>query len=375
MDFGTLNNSNATITSLTTTPQSGRSISQVDVQSGTLTKSVGILKSNQVDQIRSINNQSVCIVDDLHMVDSDIVNVVLRAQIFDELDVLRGLPMFAARTPPENKNKFTKRAGAKQAKKLERLESVGFELIPKEATMFRALSARCNYLAQDRVDIAYSAKELCREFAIPTKKSNAKLKRLVRYLVGAPRLLYTYPFQDPTNQLDVYVDTDFAGCKSTRRSTSGGAAMHGKHHVKHWSKTQTTVCLSSGEAELRGISDGLAQAIGLQSIARDLGITYHIKMWSDATAAIGIARRRGMGKIRHLDVMDLWVQEKFTSKAASIDKVLGTENPADILTKYVERAGLTAALAKLGVLSAQGKSSSALEAMGARVLGGAVQPP
>ena len=78
--------------------------------------------------------------------------------------------MFAARTPPENKNKFTKRAGAKQAKKLERLESVGFELIPKEATMFRALSARCNY----------SAKELCREFAIPTKKSYAKLKRLVR---------------------------------------------------------------------------------------------------------------------------------------------------------------------------------------------------
>ena len=46
--------------------------------------------------------------------------------------------------------------------------------------------------------------------------------------------------------------------------------------------------------------------------------------------------------------------------------MLGTENPADILTKYVERAGLTAALAKLGVLSAQGKSASALEAMGAR---------
>ena len=151
--------------------------------------------------------------------------------------------------------------------------------------------------------------------------------------------------------------------------------MHGKHHVKHWSKTQTTVCLSSGEAELRGISDGLAQAIGLQSIARDLGITYNIKMWSDATAAIGIARRRGMGKIRHLDVMDLWVQEKFTSKAAAIDKVLGTENPADILTKYVERAGLTAALAKLGVKSAEGKSNSALEAMGARGHGGAVQPP
>ena len=55
-----------------------------------------------------------------------------------------------------------------------------------------------------------------------------------------------------------------------------------------------------------------------------------------------------MGNIRHVDIMDLWVQEKFTSKAATIDKVLGTKNPADILTKYVGRAGLTAGLAKLG---------------------------
>ena len=61
-----------------------------------------------------------------------------------------------------------------------------------------------------------------------------------------------------------------------------------------------------------------------------------IKMFSDAAAAIGIARRRGMGRIRHLGVTDLWFQEKFTTKAASIDKVLGTENPADIRTKHVD---------------------------------------
>ena len=84
--------------------------------------------------------------------------------------------------------------------------------------------------------------------------------------------------------------------------------MNGSHNIKHWAKTQTTVCLSSGEAELRGISDGLAQALGIQSIAHDLGISWTIRMLSDATAAIGIARRRGMGRIRHLDVMDLWVQ-------------------------------------------------------------------
>ena len=60
--------------------------------------------------------------------------------------------------------------------------------------------------------------------------------------------------------------------------------MHGGHLVKHWAKTQTTVCLSSGEAELRGIGDGLAQAIGLQSIARDLGLKWDINMYTDAAA-------------------------------------------------------------------------------------------
>ena len=122
--------------------------------------------------------------------------------------------------------------------------------------------------------------------------------------------------------------------------------MFGCHAVKHWSKTQTTVCLSSGEAELRGIGDGLAQAIGLQSIARDLGMTWRIDMYTDATAAIGIARRRGMSKIRHLDVTDLWIQENFNSKLAYLHKVLGTENPADIFTKYTDRSILNMAMGR-----------------------------
>ena len=98
--------------------------------------------------------------------------------------------IFATRTPPANANKFKKRLGAKASKNLEKLESVGVELNPKEATLYRALSARCNYLAQDRCDIAFAAKELCREFAVPTKSSYARLKRLARYLVGMPRLVY-----------------------------------------------------------------------------------------------------------------------------------------------------------------------------------------
>ena len=56
----------------------------------------------------------------------------------------------------------------------------------------------------------------------------------------------------------------------------------------------------------------------------DLNMIKSLRIHSDATAAIGIARRRGLGKLRHLDVEDLWVQEKVRDKAVEICKVLGT---------------------------------------------------
>lgn len=74
--------------------------------------------------------------------------------------------------------------------RIEKLETIGFELIPKEAMLYRALSARCNDLAQDRFDIAFAAKELCRGFATPTKSSYARLEQLDRYIVEMPRLVY-----------------------------------------------------------------------------------------------------------------------------------------------------------------------------------------
>ena len=45
--------------------------------------------------------------------------------------------ILAIRSPPANMNKYQKRSGAKATKKLEQRESVGHELNPKEATVFR----------------------------------------------------------------------------------------------------------------------------------------------------------------------------------------------------------------------------------------------
>ena len=85
--------------------------------------------------------------------------------------------------------------------------------------------------------------------------------------------------------------------------------MMGSHQIRHYSSTQPTVALSSGEAELVGIVKGATISLGLQSCAADLGIDVKVHLHSDASAAIGICRRRGLGKIRHLAVSYLWIQE------------------------------------------------------------------
>ena len=86
---------------------------------------------------------------------------------------------------------------------------------------------------------------------------------------------------------------------------------------------------------------------------------YKLRVHSDPVAAIGIARRRGLGKIRHLDVEDLWVQSKVRDKVVDLVKVAGVDNPADILTKYVDRGILSKMLQKLEMSQRSGRADAA----------------
>ena len=72
--------------------------------------------------------------------------------------------------------------------------------------------------------------------------------------------------------------------------------MVGKRRVKHWDKTQATISLSSGESELHDIASGCTQALGVQSPMHDTGLTMPITLHNDHTAAVGIARCKGLGK-------------------------------------------------------------------------------
>ena len=117
--------------------------------------------------------------------------------------------------------------------------------------------------------------------------------------------------------------------------------------VKAWSKTITTLALSSGESELAALSKGAAEGMGLESILEDFGIKAQVELHSDATAAIGIASRQGLGRIRHVAVADLWIQQRLKAGSFSIHKVPGPNNPADLMTKALDAPRINALLERM----------------------------
>ncbi len=169
--------------------------------------------------------------------------------------------------------------------------------------------------------------------ASPTESAWTALKRLCRYLVGLPRMVYVYDYQS-ADTVEVYTDTDWAGCPRTRKSTSGGCVLLGNHTIKTWSSTQASIALSSGEAEFNGVVRASGVGLGYQSLLRDLGQELPVRVWTDSSAAIGICSRQGLGKLRHLDCHTLWVQQAVRSRRIDLRKVPGELNPADILTKH-----------------------------------------
>ena len=121
------------------------------------------------------------------------------------------------------------------------------------------------------------------------------------------RVVNKYAYQKYCKIIDVWSDTDHAGCMQTRKSTTGGVTMFGNHVIKHWSSTQTLIALSSGEAEYCGCVRAVSHVLGLRSILADLGImTKRLRIKSDARVAKSLASRRGLGAIRDIDVDQLW---------------------------------------------------------------------
>ena len=137
--------------------------------------------------------------------------------------------------------------------------------------------------------------------------------------------------------------------------------MIGSHLIKTWSKTQSNVALSSAESEFYGTLKTAQESVGLISLARELGEELRARVLVDASAALGVAQRLGVGKIRHLQTGALWLQEQKLRKVMALVKVPGSDNRADAMTKNVTREVLERHIDGMKGVFASGRATKAVQ--------------
>ena len=114
--------------------------------------------------------------------------------------------------------------------------------------------------------------------------------------------------------------------------------MLGSHCIKTWCASQGAFALSSAEAEFYAMVEAVTRAKGLLTLAKELGwreLSLVVHLGTDSNAAKSFVNRRGLGKMRHLEIRDLWLQKEIREGRVLVHKVLGTENPADLMTKIL----------------------------------------
>ena len=128
-----------------------------------------------------------------------------------------------------------------------------------------------------------------------------------------------------------------------------------------WSRTQRATTLSSAEAELVAMTKVTAEIIGIGHMMRDWGRGARGTVYADSSAALAIADRKGSGKLRHINVGLLWVQQKKEDKEVEFHKVEGTQNPADMLTKHLASDRLQEHGRRAGLEFREGRAESGLQ--------------
>ena len=206
---------------------------------------------------------------------------------------------------------------------------------PVQRAAYRTAVGKGLFYGHRRADVQYNIKESARTVSGPSEPDEQRLRRIFRYLHGTRDLCQ---FLEPRGvqeeyRIKTFVDSDWAGDRVSRKSTSGGAVLVNQAMVLSYSRTQQTIAQSAAEAELNALTSGVSESLGIKAFLEEIGRKATVEVCSDSSSAISIASRLGQGRLKHLEIRQLKIQEYVRRKMIYLTKVDTAHNYSDILTK------------------------------------------
>ncbi|KAI3672760.1 hypothetical protein L6452_38859 [Arctium lappa] len=223
---------------------------------------------------------------------------------------------------------------------------------PVNVTAYRGMIGSLLYLTASRPDIMYSTC-LCARYQSEPKESHLiAVKRIFRYLKGTSNLGLWYP-KDSGFDLTGYSDSDFAGCKLDRKSTTGGCQLLGGKLVSWTSKKQNSVSTSTAEAEYVAAVSCCSQILWMRNQLLDYDLQLSkIPIYCDSTSAIAIANNPVLhSKTKHIEIRYHFIRDHVMNGDIELHFIPTDFQLADIFTKPLDETRFNFLISELGMLN------------------------
>ena len=219
---------------------------------------------------------------------------------------------------------------------------------------YRSMIGSLLYLCASRPDIMLSVCMCARFQSDPKECHLVAVKRILRYLVATPCFGIWYP-KGSTFDLVGYSDSDYAGCKVDRKSTSGTCQFLGRSLVSWNSKKQTSVALSTAEAEYVAAGQCCAQLLWMRQTLRDFGYNLSkVPLLCDNESAIRMAENPvEHSRTKHIDIRHHFLRDHQQKGDIEVFHVSTENQLADIFTKPLDEKTFCRLRSELNVLDSR----------------------
>jgi len=217
--------------------------------------------------------------------------------------------------------------------------------------MFRGLIGSLLYLTARRTYIMFVVC-LCARFQSCPKESHLKAaKRILKYLKGTISIGLWYPSHSPIHLVG-YSDSDFAGCKLDRKSTSGTCHLLRSRFISWHNKKQARVALSTAEAEYIDVGSCCAQILWIKKQLEDFGLKINkVPLLCDNTSAINMTKNQVQhSRTKHIKIRHHFIRDHINNGDYEIKFISIESQLADIFTKPLSKDRFYSLKYELGII-------------------------